>query len=169
MEEIGVLARVALFQGLADSQIERILRHSKRRQYKEEEIIIQEGDRGDCMFILVAGRVQVSRTLTLRLSEGGFGEGEKSFTQLDGEGHPLFGEGSLLVEDSVRGATVTALTPCEVLEIHHNDFETLCREDPDLAYKVFRNMARELNARLRRTNQDVLKLTTALSIALSGR
>ena len=169
MEEVGALARVALFSGLADNQIERILRYAKRRQCKAQEVIIQEGEIGNCMYILMSGRVQVSRTLTLRLSEGGFGEGEKSFIQLDGKDCPLFGEGALLVEDSMRGATVTALAPCEVLEIHHDDFENLCREDADLAYKVFRNMARELTNRLRRTNQDVLKLTTALSIALSGR
>lgn len=121
------------------------------------------------MYILVSGRVEVSRTLTLRLSEGGFGEGEKTFTQLDGKDHPLFGEMALLSEGSQRGATVTALTLCEMLEIQHGDFDRLCQKDPDLAYKVFRNMARSLSARLRSTNQDVLKLTTALSLALSGR
>ncbi len=104
----------------------------------------------------------------MRLDADSIGEAEKSFTRLDATDHVLFGEMALL-ERSERAATVLAITPCELLEIANADFERVCAEDPSLAAIIFRNMARQLSARLRRTNQDVLKLTTALSLALESR
>lgn len=131
-------------------------------------MLIHEGDSGDAMYVLMKGRVQVSRTVTVSLSRTTVGEGEKSFAEFDDSQHPTFGEMALL-GNSPRGATVTLLAPGEILEIRHDDFTRLCEEDLALAYKVTHNMATELSARLRRTNQDVLKLSSALSLALSRR
>ena len=49
------------------------------------------------------------------------------------------------------------------------DFDQLCQENPLLGYRVLRNMASQLSSRLRRSNQDVVKLSSALSLALSRR
>lgn len=165
-EEIATLVRVRLFAGLTPKQLELLKRITRTVRCTRNEIIIREGDQGDVMYILDKGKVEVSRTVTLILSRTSVGEGEKSFAQLDADDHPAFGEMALL-EKSLRGATITALTDCELLEISQSDFEQVCNEDPLLGYVVFRNIATELSARLRRTNQDVLKLSTAVSLALS--
>ena len=167
-EAIATLARVGLFAGLTPQQLEVIERTTRVVHCDRNATIIREGDEGDVMYILRKGKVAVSRTVTLILSRSSVGEGEKSFAQLDANDHPAFGEMALL-EKSLRGATVTALTDCDLLEISHADFERVCRDDPLLGYIVFRNIATELSARLRRTNQDVLKLSTAVSLALSRR
>jgi len=165
-EEIATLARVRLFAGLTQEQLEVIKRITRTVHCARNATIIREGDQSDVMYILDKGKVEVSRTVTLILSRSSIGEREKSFAQLDADDHPAFGEMALL-EKSLRGATVTALTDCELLEISQGDFERVCEEDPLLGYVVFRNIATELSTRLRRTNQDVLKLSTAVSLALS--
>src|SRR2546428_20274 len=81
----------------------------------------------------------------------------------------VFGGEMALLESSPRGATVTAITDIELLEITHKDFDQLCQENPLLGYRVLRNMASQLSGRLRRSNQDVVKLSSALSLALSRR
>lgn len=167
-EAASLLAKIPLFAELSLDQLEAMESVSRITRCLKGEVIIREGEHGDVMYILTGGSVQVSRTVTLSLSRTGVGEGEKSFAQLDATDHPAFGEMALL-EDSLRGATVTALTDCEFLQIAHDDFERLCHEDPVLGYKIIRNIASQLSARLRRTNQDVLKLSTALSLALSRR
>lgn len=159
------LEGMPLFEGLTAEQVAKIVAICRLADVKAGTAIVREGERGDTMYVLVEGRVEVSRTLSLRLATGGIGESEKSFTQLEAKDRVLFGEMALL-EQSERAATVVALTDCHLLEIRHDDFERLCRQDAGLGYIIFRNMARQLSARLRRTNQDVLKLTTALSLAL---
>lgn len=160
------LASVPLFAGLDATQLQSIVTIAKSRPITRGENLIQEGDVGDTMYVLLKGRVRVSRTVTLSLSRATVGAAEKSFAELDAAEHPAFGEMALL-EHSLRGATITALADGEVLELGNQDFEQLCKDDPVLGYKVIRNIATLLSARLRRTNQDVLKLSSALSLALS--
>jgi len=57
------------------------------------------------------------------------------------------------------------LTDITLMEISQGDFD----KSLSSATGVIRNMAAQLSARLRRTNQDVLKLSSALSLALSRR
>ena len=163
-----ILAAIPLFAGLDEAQIERIKGICNIITCPPDMTLIREGERGDAMYVLTKGRVHVTRTVTLSLSKMTVATGEKSFVELHGTDYPSFGEMALL-ENSLRGATVTALIDCELLEISHDGFERLCLEDPSLGYKVTRNMATQLSGRLRTANQDVLKLSTALSLALSRR
>lgn len=165
----AILSASPLFQGLSGEQLAQVAKGGRLLRRLKGEVVIQEGDRGDAMYILVLGKVQVSRTVTLSLSRTSVGEAEKSFVELDSSSHPAFGEMALLEEGSLRGATVTALTDIAMLEIAKDHFEKLCEEDPLLGYRVLRNMATQLSVRLRRSNQDVLKLSSALSLALSRR
>lgn len=165
----AILGASPLFVGLSPEQLARIARCTRALESKKGETVIREGDRGDAMYILIRGKVQVSRVVTLSLSRTSVGEAEKSFVELDSSNHPAFGEMALLEGDSLRGATVTALTDISLMALSQEDFDKLCEEDPLLGYRVLRNMATQLSGRLRRSNQDVLKLSSALSLALSRR
>jgi CRP-like cAMP-binding protein len=59
------------------------------------------------------------------------------------------------------------LTDCSLLEIGKADFLRLAEENPHLGYKITRRVAELLCSRLRKAGEDTVKLTTALSIALS--
>ena len=73
-----------------------------------------------------------------------------------------------LLEQDTRSATVTALTDCQLLELNHKDFLELIRLDTAMGVKLMLHLAQLLSRHLRKTNQDVVKLTTALAISLGG-
>ena len=78
----------------------------------------------------------------------------------------FFGDMAMF-ENEVRSATLTASADCLLFEIKREDFERLTGRDCALGYKLVRKIAEVLCQRVRQGNQDILKLTTALSIALS--
>ena len=69
---------------------------------------------------------------------------------------------------ALRSATVTALTDCHLLELYQKDFLELIRLDTAMGVKLMLHLAQLLSRHLRKTNQDVVKLTTALAISLGG-
>jgi CRP/FNR family cyclic AMP-dependent transcriptional regulator len=129
-------------------------------------VIMREGEIGDTMYFFARGVVEVTQRLTLRTGRHGLSQAEKSVVKLDAEKAPFFGDMAMF-EEEPRSATITASTECLVYEVSRADFEELCQSHPALGIKLVRGMAAVLCQRLRRTNQDVLKLTTALSLALS--
>jgi CRP-like cAMP-binding protein len=116
------------------------------------------------MYIIQEGTVEISRTLTLKITRSDFGQKEKTFIRLGGGF--FFGEMALL-ENDVRSATVTTVTECSFFVMLNQDFDRHCEKLPEIGYHILRNIARTLATRLRRNNQDILKLTTALSLALT--
>ncbi len=168
MEDSDFLARVPIFDGLTEQQLWKVSEILERRCAEQGELIIREGEMGNTMYVLTAGTVEVSKTLTLWLPEKDFGEREKSLSRLSANECAFFGEMALL-ENSERSATVTAVHACEMLEIRKAEFERFCDENPEIGYLIVRNIAKLLSSRLRQTNKDILKLATALSLALSKK
>jgi CRP-like cAMP-binding protein len=71
-----------------------------------------------------------------------------------------------LLENEPRSATVTAATECHLWEIGRDDFMGLIERNRDLGCKILLRLAQLLSRHLRKTNQDMVKLTTAMAIAL---
>ncbi len=160
------LHQVSILRDLTPAQLAVVSGLAEVRQFRHGSPIISEGEAGDCMFFLTGGTVEISKALTLETSRGEFGTKEKILTRGEAARHACFGEMALLGTE-VRTATVTAITDCTVLVLTRDDLAVLEREHPEIAYAVVRRIAEELCARVRGLNQDVLKLTTALSMALS--
>lgn len=164
MSDVDFLKTVTLFDGLTHGQVQQIATIVHKEEMPAGQPIIQEGETGDRMYIIQEGTVEVSRTLTMKLTRRDFGQKEKTFIRLS-SGF-FFGEMALL-ENDVRSATVTTVTDCKMFVILRDDFNPLCENFPEIGYKILRNIAKTIAGRLRRTNQDVLKLTTALSLAMT--
>lgn len=164
MTDAEFLKTVALFEGLSDAQVRQISTIVHKEALPASQSIVQEGEMGDRMYIIEEGTVEVSRTLTLKVTKRDFGQKEKTFIRLS-SGF-FFGEMALL-ENDVRSATVNTVTDCKLFVVLRDDFNALCENFPEIGYKILRNIAKTIAGRLRRTNQDVLKLTTALSLALT--
>ncbi len=163
MQVKDTLSRVPLFAGLGAEQLRAVGEVIRMRSWQSGEVILREGEPGQAAYILLSGTVQVSKKLSL----GSSGEEmEKSLVHLDSHEPTVFGEVGL-VNKSIRSATVTAVQMCEAFEIDAGDFTRLCEADPLLGYTAMRNLSQILETRLRKANQDVIKLATALSLALS--
>ena len=160
LKEVGILAR------LTANELDLVWGIVKQMSAPAGTVIIREGDVGDSMYFFAEGQVNVTKNLTLKLGKQGFRQAEKSFVKLDSSEVSFFGDMAMF-EDDTRSATITASTGCLLYEIKREDFENLCTTHPHLGYKILREIAPVLCRRIRKGNLDVLKLSTALSIALT--
>jgi CRP/FNR family cyclic AMP-dependent transcriptional regulator len=160
LKEVGILAP------LTEVEYGLVWNIAKPVEIPAGRVVVKEGDIGDTMYLFADGHVVVSNNLTLKLGKKGFSKAEKSMVKLDSSQVSFFGEMAMF-EDEPRSATITALTNCYLYEIKRKDFETLCSTNPLLGYKILREIAVVLCKRIRKGNKDILKLSTALSIALS--
>jgi len=109
------------------------------KNYHNGEIIISEGEDGDCMYVIQKGQVEVVR---------GKGDRELQLAVL-GEGD-VFGEMALF-ERETRSATVRALGDTWALTVDKKTFLRHVHEDPSLAFRILEKMSRrirDINARL---------------------
>lgn len=108
-----------LFKDLAPEEFRGIVASLALRHFEEDTIIVQEGDPGNSMFIIVRGQVRVithdSRHKEIVLAD--LGEGE------------FFGEVSLLT-GRPRTATIITNLDSELLELPRKEYEKLVARHP---------------------------------------
>lgn len=165
MPERNVAQQNLIFQDLNAQELAKLFTVLQETKFSKGETIIREGDWGETLYILKEGMVEVSKTLTLRWAGIDSHEKEKILTKLSAADQAIFGEMALF-ENNVRTATVTALTDCVAWEFPRSAFLKLAEENPLLGYKITKNIAQLLCWRLRKADEDTVKLTTALSLAL---
>jgi CRP/FNR family cyclic AMP-dependent transcriptional regulator len=165
MEEEKFLKAIPIFQDLDEEELRQVLKITRRIQFPQGKAILKEGETGETMYIIAEGTVEVSKTLVMKRGPEEFQGRDKILTKLSAEDHAIFGEVALF-ERSQRTATVFALTDCRLLEISKPDFLGLAEENPRIGYKITRNIVQLLCSRLRKADEDTIKLTTALSVAL---
>ena len=97
-------------------------------KFQPGEVILSEGDKGDKMYVIRSGEVEVERDgkIVETLSGGG-----------------IFGE-MALIDGSPRAATARAKTACEVAPITEKTFLFLVHETPFFAVAVMRTLAERL-------------------------
>ncbi len=166
MEEEKLLKAIPILQDLDEEELRQVLKIARRVQFPRGKVILKEGETGETMYIIEEGMVEISKTLIMKQGGEDFQGRDKILTKLSAEDHAVFGEVALF-EQSQRTATVVALTDCRMLEISKRDFLRLAEENPRIGYKITRNIVQLLCSRLRKADEDTIKLTTALSIALS--
>jgi CRP/FNR family cyclic AMP-dependent transcriptional regulator len=166
MEEEKFLKKVPILQDLEEEELRQFLKIARRVRFPRGETILTEGQTGETMYIIEEGIVEISKTMVMGRGQEKSRDRDKVLTKLSAEDHAIFGEVALF-EQSKRTATVVALTDCLLLEIAKPDFLRLAEENPRIGYKITRNITQLLCSRLRKADEDTIKLTTALSIALS--
>jgi len=166
MIELSTLQKVPLFDRLNEKQLKKIQKILREEILGADSLVIREGEKGSDMYILIDGEVQISKTVVGRGHQMNFNQPQKSLIRLDGNDHAFFGEMAILDPNSARIATVTTTKKSLVAVLRRNDFYSLSKDDLDLAFTVTFNIARILSTRLAKSNQDILKLTLALTLAL---
>lgn len=162
---VDKVVRASLFRGLTKEEMEKVLSLGREVKWGEGETIVVEGEVGETIYIIYSGAVKVSKRLTLSQLAEGAGHGEKTLLQMDTAEPIVVGEVAMLTK-SERSATITATKECIALEIHGADMAKLCNSDTVLGFKIMSNLAQILSDRLRKANRDIVRLATALSVAL---
>ena len=110
--------------------------------YANGEIIVRQGENGDCMFAIQKGQVEVLRSAK---------DGDGRLAVMDES--EIVGEMAIF-EREVRSATVRALGEARVLTVDKKTFMRRVQEDPSLAFNLVRMMSR----RIRRLSAEIAEL-----------
>jgi len=142
--DVAPLAQVTLFQGLSPAQLKKVASICEAETVDAGSVIFREGEPGQSMYLLVSGKVRISRRVP--------GMGEEALAILDAGQY--FGEMGV-VEESVRSADAYAHETATLWRIDRRQFDQLLFTDKDLAYAVLWTLVRTLSARLRETNEKM--------------
>jgi CRP/FNR family cyclic AMP-dependent transcriptional regulator len=113
------------------------------RVYKDGQVIIKQGEVGDCMYVVQEGQVEV-----ILEGEGG----QEHCVGVRGEGE-FFGEMAIFDRD-VRSATVRARGEVRILTVDKKNFMRRVHEDPALAFRLVETMS----GRIRELGDEVARL-----------
>jgi len=139
------LRNIPLFAELDDEKLTSIGKLGHINEMPADTMIMQEGDKGTSLYIILEGEVKISyyapdgREVVLSVLEQG----------------QFFGEMALLACEP-RSATVITLRPSRLAQIRCQDFKQLLKAHPDIAV----SMLAEVTSRLRRTSQVLERLST---------
>ncbi len=99
------------------------------KMYRDGDVIVRQGEKGDCMYVIQEGQVEVLRE-----------EGGKEQHLMFLEQGEFFGE-MAVIESEVRSATVRAKGASRILTVDKKNFLSRIHEDPSLAYRIVQTMS----------------------------
>jgi serine/threonine protein phosphatase PrpC len=134
-----VLANMPLFSRLTERELLRVMQAVEVRVHEDGDVVIREGDKGDELFIVLDGKVAVSR-------------GAQVLTHL-GPGEHV-GE-MALIRSVPRSATVSAVGPAELIAIRRGDFFEILRKEHEVAVKMLWQFLGVLADRLDQTSSEL--------------
>jgi len=146
------IQEVELFHSLSESERLSLIGNSKVKYFKAEDVIVQQEEKGDSLFIILAGQVFVT-----------IGETGKKVLEVArlGAGQ-YFGEMSLLAGDP-RTANVISATDCQVLEISKATLQPLLNNRPALIEELAKIVAqRQLENQSKLDEQNTKTLSEQL-------
>ncbi len=133
------LMKMPLFQRLTERDLLRIMQVADVISFDSGQTVFQEGERGDELFIVLTGSVEISRG-GLVLNEAGPGDhiGEMA-----------------LIRSMPRSATVKAVEAVELIALRRADFFEILRKEHELAVKLLWQFLGVLADRLDQTSRDL--------------
>jgi CRP-like cAMP-binding protein len=143
MDEMALLKGIPLFAGMAAEQLGPLVGMLVRRTFRKGQVILRQGEEGDSLFVIVAGRVRI-----YTLSP----EGHELSMSIFDEGD-FFGEMALLSGEP-RSASAEAMERTEVLVLQRRAFRNHLVSNPSAAIHVIET----LSQRLRRTTETADEL-----------
>jgi CRP/FNR family transcriptional regulator, cyclic AMP receptor protein len=134
-EILDRLKQVQVFAVFNDAELLSLLRICQIRRVRAGEYIFREGDRGDRLYVLISGKVEIRRA--------GAEQSEVLDTLMPGD---CFGE-MAIIDSGPRSAHALAAADTVVIEIKE---ETVNRDEDPVALKLVRQLARQLTHTIRK-------------------
>ena len=135
VEKVLFLKSVDLFSKINGEDLAQVAGIAQEVNFDNGDLVIQEGEMGDAMFLIIEGEVMVHK----------LGQTIASLGERDS-----FGEMAIL-DDEPRSASVTAASDVICLKVEREDFYELMSEKAEIAYGVIR----VLTHRIREANQKL--------------
>src|SRR5436190_20099785 len=139
-DEAQSLSRVSLFKRLEPHELEHLAEEVDQVQFKAGEVIFNEHDRGDALYVVDEGSVRIWV----------MDEDVKEVTLAELKPGDFFGELAVL-DRGERSTNSSALSDVHLHRLSSDDFQKFLMEHPDCAIDVIC----EIGTRMRQTNQLV--------------
>ena len=132
MDKVEFLGKIPLFASCSEKNVRSIADQTRTRKFAAgDEIIVEGSQKTMGFYIVLEGEAKVTRG---EHHLGDYGPGD------------YFGEIALLLDDSPRTATVTAVTDITVLALARWDFKALLKTNPEIGVEVMGVLAQRLAA-----------------------
>jgi CRP-like cAMP-binding protein len=151
MQEVTVKSeeKVDLFKerGLSAAEMKLLATFSTEERFRDGSMIFREGEKGDKLYIVLDGRVRISKFIP--------GVGEEALTVLDrGD---FFGE-MALIDDKARSADAKAHEgDATVLSIDRATLNEILSMDPNASLQFLNLLCRMISRRLREINDKIVQ------------
>ena len=145
---LDLLARVALFEGLSQAQLRNLAAVCESERVPRGKYVFREGEPGASMYVIVEGKVRISRQLP--------GMGEEALAIL--APGAAFGEMAVVEEEARSADAIAHDGEAVLLRIGREPLDQLLFTDKELAYSVLWALVRTLSGRLRDTNEKMKAL-----------
>ncbi|NCS89143.1 MAG: Crp/Fnr family transcriptional regulator [Ignavibacteria bacterium CG2_30_36_16] len=129
------LKYVPIFSELSDSTLEQISKLGVKKKFPKDSIILFEHETGSALFVIVSGKVKVSR-----VSE----DGKEVILTILGDSD-FFGEMAIL-DGLTRSANVTSMEDSELFIIQRKDFLELLQIHPEVSIALLQELTQRLRA-----------------------
>jgi CRP/FNR family transcriptional regulator, cyclic AMP receptor protein len=130
---VDVLGAMPLFSGLSKRQLRQLAKVAKVGDHDAGEVIVQTGDAGDALYLVLEGRARVLGKSGRDLRPGDW-----------------FGEMGL-IDGGPRSATLTATTPLRTMKLPRRAFMRALKQDPGIGLKVMEQLAGRIRRLERRS------------------
>jgi len=134
-EKAEFLATVSLFSHLKEEELQRLASQSRYCSYKFGDVIIQEGEQDNRLYILISGKANVFKSYRTKK--------EKRLRILEPPAY--FGE-LALIDDLARSATVVAMSDTRTLCLDRLNLDREIEKSPLIAKKLLKMLNRRLLA-----------------------
>lgn len=142
-KRFSLLRRVSILDGISNQTLSKMARFARFLSFRRGQQIFAKNTAGECLYVLVSGRVKIysnlgTRSKTLALLEPG----------------DFFGEMALL-GDPIRSASARSILDSELLVLDRKDFQKFLQEDDRLAQTVLKTLCQ----RLRQADLEIERLS----------
>jgi len=139
-----LLQNTLIFEGLTDQELDQIDAICTDKSYPAGAIIFDERSRGDALYIVVEGQVDI-RILPRRADQPVTATPKSISNAFGGD---CFGE-IALVDEGLRTASAHCVTDVKVKEIKRADLMAVFEKHPRIGYVVMSNIAVDMSSKLR--------------------
>lgn len=153
MNFFEILRSFPLLKNICDNDLKALIELLKQESFTKDMNIITEGEKGNTMYLLVSGSVDIIKTTIYK--------DEFVCATLDSKMNCMFGEMALLDED-LRSATVKAKTDCITLSITRDDFNSYIDKYPKAGIELLKLMNINLIRNIRTENNNLKLVYQAL-------
>ena len=166
--ELNQLKTYLIFNNIKEKEISLFLDKISLSTYQKDDIIIKEENQGNSILFLIEGNISIYQALTLKTNNYKYQDNrEKELIKIDSNDSSFtFGEISLFNKDKRRTATVKANSECLIGKLKFTDLSQICDKNTRIGYQIMKNVGEIITKQLVRSNNNVLKLTTAFGLMI---